>query len=43
MTKQERAAAIWKWGSRYPMIWPRWQDWARRIYREDRIERGVEG
>jgi len=42
MTLQQQAAATFKWGRLYPSIWPRWQEWARDLYRQDRIARGVE-
>ena len=41
MTKQQRAAALWKYGNRYPNIWPHGKQWASDLYRQDRIERGV--
>lgn len=42
MTKQERAAVLWKYGNMYPNIWPCAKLWASEIYQQDRIERGVE-
>lgn len=42
MTKQQRAAALWKWGKKYPDLWPKYQQWSAEVYRLDRIERGVE-
>jgi len=42
MNEQKRAAAIFKWGRLYPMLWPKWQEWASALYRQDRINRGIE-
>lgn len=42
MTEQKRAAAIFKWGHLYPKLWPKYQEWARDLYRLDRVKRGVE-
>lgn len=42
MTKQQRAAALWKWGKLYPNLWPKALEWAAEVYRQDRIERGVD-
>lgn len=42
MTLQQRAAALWKWGNRYPALWPKHQEWAAEAYRQDRVERGLE-
>lgn len=42
MTLQARAAALWKYGTQYPHIWPDALEWASELYRKDRIERGVE-
>lgn len=35
MNEQQRAAAIFKWGSTYPNIWPKYQEWACKLYRQD--------
>lgn len=42
MSIQQQAAAIWKWGSLYPSLWPRYREWSAELYRRDRRERGVE-
>lgn len=42
MTKQEQAAALWKYGKLYPNVFPNAISQAENLYRLDRIERGVE-
>lgn len=42
MSKQQRAAALWKYGKLYPRVFPDALDWASELYRQDRAERGVE-
>ena len=42
MSIQERAAALWKYGRLYPRIFPGAVEWASELYRQDRIDRGVE-
>lgn len=42
MTTQERAAALWKWGSLYPKIFPNAVAQSAMVYKQDRIQRGLE-
>lgn len=42
MTKQERAKALYKYGKLYPQAFPNALEQACELYKQDRIERGVE-
>lgn len=42
MTKQGRAAALYKYGKLYPKVFPLALKQAAEVYRKDRVERGVE-
>ena len=42
MTLQQQAAAVYKWGRRYPNVFPHWMKHAAELYRRDRVMRGVE-
>lgn len=42
ITLQRQASALWKWGKRYPNLWPKYQEWSAEVYKADRVLRGVE-
>ena len=42
MTKQHMAAVLYKYGKLYPKVFPNSLEAASELYKQDRIERGVE-
>lgn len=42
MTKQERAAILFKYGKLYPQVFLKALQQASDLYKQDRIDRGVE-
>lgn len=41
MTKQQRAAVLFKYGKLYPEVFPNALEQAAELYKQDRLERGL--